>query len=254
MRTQRSRKTRSNVRLHAALRSCRRSGSWPRQSLSPKPSGAEKKAGGKIDKGVDDTLYRSDLAEVVRPRRPGASVAVENTEVTRSSRPSEPRPAPLKLVAEQRVDRAHEPIRPRRVATPAVSRPGTRAGGDSGFAAFAAELGATTLPDLLEAATAYMSDVEGQKDFSRPMLMSKLRQATTSEFSREDGLRSFGQLLRDGKLRKLKGGRFAAMEHTEFREEARNGPFFSVAFGCCRIGPGAPHACGSCIAVRAGLG
>ncbi|WP_135506678.1 hypothetical protein [Roseovarius aestuariivivens] len=182
---------------------------------------AEKKAGGQIDKGVDDAPYRSDLAEVVRPRRPSAISGAEGQSQARSTRPTDQRPAPLKLVAEQRVDRERAPVRPRRVAASHES-PATSGDGSGGFSAFAADLGATDLSDLLEAAAAYLSDVEGQPEFSRPMLMSKLKEAAPREFSREDGLRSFGQLLREGKLRKLKGGRFAATEDTEFREEARN--------------------------------
>jgi len=96
------------------------------------------------------------------------------------------------------------------------------AGTERGFGDFAEEIGARTLPELLEAAAAYMADVEGRDQFSRPMLMSKLKEAGEETFSREDGLRSFGHLLRQGKLRKLKGGRFAVTEQTEFRAKARH--------------------------------
>jgi hypothetical protein len=53
------------------------------------------------------------------------------------------------------------------------------------------------------------------------MLMGKLREVDEEGFSREEGLRSFGKLLREGKLQKLSGGRFAVTEETEFRAEAR---------------------------------
>ena len=179
---------------------------------------AEKKAGSKIEKNVDDSPYRSDLASVVRPRRP------ESGDTGRSERPAESRPAPLKLVAEQRVDLAKDPIRPRRVSASVMGgeeevMPATEDGGN--FSDFAEEMGATALPELLEAAAAYMSDVEGRPQFSRPMLMNKLKEVGDGNYSREDGLRSFGQLLRQGKLQKLKGGRFAVTEETEFRAEAR---------------------------------
>jgi hypothetical protein len=181
---------------------------------------AEKSAGGRLDEGVDETPYRSDLAQVVRPRRPSVdSAGTPNA----TERPSEQRPAPLKLVAEQRVDRERSPVRPRRVvASPETAPQAAGSGSEGGFPAFAANLGASDLPDLLEAAAAYMSDVEGHPEFSRPMLMSKLKEAVPGDFTREDGLRSFGQLLRNGKLRKIKAGRFAVTDHTEFREEARN--------------------------------
>lgn len=178
---------------------------------------ADKKAGVEHDPGKDDTPYRSDLADVVRPRRPRAGATREHT---RSPRPEETRSAPLKLVAEQRVDveTAREPIRPRRISTAELQAdPATV---DSGFADFAAEMGATELPDLLEAAAAYLADVEGRPQFSRPMLMGKLREVSDAGFSREDGLRSFGKLLRDGKLQKLKGGRFSVTDETEYRGAA----------------------------------
>ncbi|MGK7654767.1 hypothetical protein ACSQ76_20935 [Roseovarius sp. B08] len=175
---------------------------------------AEKSAGVDVDLGVDETPYRSDLAEVVRPRRPNTAAPT-----TRSARPNEQRPAPLKLVAEQRVDTERAPVRPRRVVSVPASMP---AANEGGFTAFAEEMGATGLSDLLEAAAAYMSDVEGHSEFTRPMLMGKLKEVNRGDFSREDGLRSFGQLLRQGKLRKVRGGRFSATDETEFRAEARN--------------------------------
>lgn len=180
---------------------------------------AERKAGGTIEKDVDDAPYRSDLAEVVRPRRPSAS---ENPS-RRPTRFEQMSAAPLKLVAEQRVDVDREPIRPRRVsAEEDVQTSEVQSESLGGFAAFAEEMGATELPEILEAAAAYMSDVEGRAEFSRPMLMNKLKEVASENYSREDGLRSFGELLRGGKLQKIRGGRFAVTEETEFRSEARN--------------------------------
>jgi hypothetical protein len=162
-----------------------------------------------------DDAYRNDLADVVRPRRPDRSGA-------RTPRPGEGRPAPLKLVAEQRIDvdspTTAGPVRPRRVAavddTPSIE-------GES-FADFASEVGATTLAQQLEAAAAYMSFVEGRDQFSRPQLMTKVRQLNAqSGFSREDGLRHFGQLLRAGKIEKIKGGRFTVSEDIGFRPDHR---------------------------------
>ncbi|HBM40134.1 MAG TPA: hypothetical protein DD402_09890, partial [Sulfitobacter sp.] len=162
----------------------------------------------------ENNAYRSDLAEVVKPRRPASTTA-------RTERPAEPRPAPLKLVAAQRIDtdqpRNVAPVRPRRVAAVAPA-PVPQ---DGGFAEFAEEMGATQLPDLLEAAAAYMAFVEGMDDFSRPQLMNTVRQGGAEDFSREEGLRSFGQLLRTGKLQKLEGGRFKASEQIGFQPDAR---------------------------------
>ncbi|KZY31255.1 hypothetical protein A3731_23880 [Roseovarius sp. HI0049] len=93
---------------------------------------------------------------------------------------------------------------------------------EGGFSEFAEQIGATTLPELLEAAAAYMADIEGRQQFSRPMLMGKLKEVELASFSREDGLRSFGHLLRQGKLQKVKGGRFSITDQTEFRAQARH--------------------------------
>ena len=178
---------------------------------------ADQAMGGSNGSGDDeDGAYRSDLAEVVRPRRPATS-----PEGSRHQRPGEGRPAPLKLVAEQRIDTARPrpagPVSPRRVAAVAEVTEDT----DSSFADFAAEMGATRLPDLLEAAAAYIAFVEGKEQFSRPQLMTKVRQADAPEFSREDGLRSFGQLLRAGKIEKIKGGQFTVSDDIGFKPDQR---------------------------------
>lgn len=177
---------------------------------------AEHSAGSSLRENVDDAPYRDDLASVVRPRRPQIATPAE-----RSARPEENRPAPLKLVAEQRIDTPRAPIRPRRISAAELEVDIAAQSKDGSFSAFAEEVGAISLPDLLEAAAAYMSDVEGRPQFSRPMLMGKLKEVEQERFSREDSLRSFGQLLRQGKLQKLAGGRFAVTEETEFRATGR---------------------------------
>lgn len=177
---------------------------------------AEHSAGSSLRENVDDSAYRSDLANVVRPRRPQIAAPTE-----RSVRPEEGRPAPLKLVAEQRIDMPRAPIRPRRISSSDLEADVFAENKDASFSDFAEEMGASSLPDLLEAAAAYLSDVEGRPQFSRPMLMGKLKEVEQERFSREDGLRSFGQLLRQGKLQKLAGGRFAVTEETEFRASGR---------------------------------
>ncbi|MEM7317609.1 MAG: chemotaxis protein CheA [Pseudomonadota bacterium] len=181
---------------------------------------AERSAGGTVGTRatIEDDDYREDLASVVRPRRP--------TVASSTSRPRSAgeRPAPLKLVAEQRVDLAGGedaggPVRPRRIGADLAED--TTQTADGGFAAFAAEKGAVALPDLLEAAAAYMSFVEGRDQFSRPQLMNKVRQLENQDFNREDGLRSFGQLLRDGKIEKTGGGRFTASGDIGFQPDER---------------------------------
>ena len=151
---------------------------------------------------------------MVKPRRPAASDEPDQ-------RPESPLAAPLKLVAEQRVDAVASsgPVHPRRVA--AVDEPKATKNATGSFAEFAADQGAIELPALLEAAASYLSFVEGLDQFSRQQLMNTVRQVEKDEFSREDGLRSFGQLLRAGKIEKTKGGRFAVTNDIGFRPDER---------------------------------
>lgn len=87
------------------------------------------------------------------------------------------------------------------------------------FAEFAAAHGASDLTDQLEAAGAFICFVEGEDDFSRPQVMKLVQSATESEISREDGLRSFGRLLRQARLIKLPNGRFQIAENTQYRPD-----------------------------------
>jgi hypothetical protein len=167
---------------------------------------------------VEDA-FRGDLDEVVRPRRPPR---VEKP-VERTARP---RPAPLKLVASQRVNAPDAAptsdlaVAPRRVAAPIEQ---VSIASASNFAEFAENMGATALPDLLEAAAAYTAFVEGSEDFSRPQIMKKVQLTSDVEFTREDGLRSFGTLLREGRISKVRNGRFQVSDETRFRPETKVG-------------------------------
>jgi len=163
--------------------------------------------------------YRDDLAKVVMPRRPadGGKSA---------------RQAPLMLVSEQRVDAPTatvDPDAPTVLPRRIVSKEPLLSDEDkdnifldnNSFAEFAAEMGATELPDLLEAAAAYSAYVQGQAYFSRPQIMQAVAGIRKEDFSREEGLRSFGQLLRRGKIKKLGRGQFTVAETTRFRPQPR---------------------------------
>ena len=141
---------------------------------------ADRLLGRKRDTEEEAEPYREDLATVVRPRRPQPATG-------RTDRPAEvQRPAPLKLVAEQRIPGTtqSEPVRPRRVSRAETEAPEPRSVTTTGddFAAYAERMGAQDLPELLEAAAAYMSFVEGRDQFSRPQLMTTMRQAELTEF------------------------------------------------------------------------
>jgi hypothetical protein len=173
--------------------------------------------------------YREDLAKVVRPRR---SEPRENA-AEKAARPALlESAAPLILGSSQRIDAAdgspsRVDLKPRRVGAGMLALDEDHViedveEDDSEFVAFAESVGARNLPDLLEAAAAYTAFVERQPSFSRPQIMRRAAAIETDEeFTREAGLRSFGQLLRQGKIRKLQRGQFTVSENTRFRPDAR---------------------------------
>ena len=90
------------------------------------------------------------------------------------------------------------------------------------FADFAAKMGASELPDILEAAAAYNAFIEGKPNFRRPQIMRHAASlAGKEQFNREAGLRSFGQLLRQGKIIKIERGRFEIADTTRFKPAER---------------------------------
>ncbi len=176
--------------------------------------------------------YRDDLARVVRPRRPG--------------KPETParRMPPLVLVSEQRIDDSAEKpaeaaerktvvVRPRRVVrdmsrteeateTEALAAPTGAA--ETGFVDYVEETGAHELGELLEAAACHTVLVNGHETFTRPMVMGMVRRYVGDEnFSREEGLRAFGKLLREGRIKRLKRGQFELTDSTRFRPGGHNG-------------------------------
>ena len=185
--------------------------------------------------------YREDLARVVRPQRPTGS----------DDAPTTLRPAPLVLVSAQRIDRPRPAsgdtpptltavpnslVRPRRVTSAAIAVETAPEQDDDdedigaanvfsdtrGFAEFSERLGANNLAEILEAAAAYSVCIEGRPYFSRPQLMSQIGALSAdSEYTREDGLRTFGALLREGRIQKIKRGQFVLTESSRYLSEAR---------------------------------
>lgn len=191
--------------------------------------------GGRKEETPDDTRpYRDDLTHAVQPRRP----VLHGTTSGRPA-PVEPRQAPLVLVSEQRIDRtpampvaqpaAVTPVRPRRVSTAQLLAEDVlaeddgpaplSASGTESFADFAQAHGTQGLSDLLEAAAAYTAQIEGRPHFSPPQIMSKITAIGAGSFSREERLRSFGQLLRQGKIAKVKRGQYAITEQSQYFEK-----------------------------------
>ncbi len=174
--------------------------------------------------------YRADLANVVRPNR---SPKTEH----HSERPS----SPLVLVSEQRISESVTQsseegpiIHPHRVTSGNLALEDDEMILEQGatddnifrpehsFAEFVAGMGAQELPDLLEAAAAYFSFVEGNTYFSRPQIMQAVADLDEDqEYTREESLRSFGLLLRRGKIKKIRRGQFSIADTTRFNPQIR---------------------------------
>ncbi|WP_194094413.1 hypothetical protein [Marivivens aquimaris] len=191
---------------------------------------AARKMGDALAGGEDhDKAFRDDLTAAVRP-------AAETPQ--KPTAPERKSPAPLKLVASQRVDAeeapapvaqpkpapapaAVAPVRPRRVvASEAAVQAST--GAKQAFAEFVLETGASGLTEMIEAAAAHISFFDGIEDFSRPQVMWRLREVMSdSEFTREDSLRAWGTLLRQGRIVKVRSGRFEISSQSRFSSEKK---------------------------------
>jgi hypothetical protein len=148
----------------------------------------------------EQSPYRDDLSEAVRTA----------TAMPKGNSQSQTAAAPLVLVSSQRVDDET----PEDTA-PAADMP-------ENFADFAKDMGAKELPELLEAAAAYTVFSEGHSSFTRPEIMKRVAAVDpTIRMSREESLRSFGQLLRQGKFRKLERGQFTIDQDTKFNPKHR---------------------------------
>ncbi|WP_374642023.1 hypothetical protein [Tabrizicola sp.] len=92
----------------------------------------------------------------------------------------------------------------------------------AGLLRFAEQVGVKSMVDMLEAAAAYATCVENRSQFTRPQLMRRLlASAGDTKISREEGLRSFGTLLRTGRIEKVGRGHYVLAEHSPYLAEAR---------------------------------
>lgn len=90
------------------------------------------------------------------------------------------------------------------------------------FTDFAERLGAENLADLIEAAGVYCATVLNRPEFPRPLIMRQISGLPGgASASREDVLRGFGQLLRDGRLEKVSRHHFAVTNQSAYLAEAK---------------------------------
>ena len=186
--------------------------------------------------------YRDDLARSVSPggdpavpRRAARSAPAPDSD-TPATRPAPPSPdATLVLAAEQRVngtaggaDRgAGEKVSPRRVGQALLSIDALFDEGDDkaepadqGFARFLAEVAPEDISAAIDAAAAYLSHAEGREDFPRQQMMRLIIGRQDAQ-DREAVMRSFGVLLREGKLRRSRRGQFESGPRSDYAEAAR---------------------------------
>lgn len=91
----------------------------------------------------------------------------------------------------------------------------------SDFSDFARQLGAETLSDVIQAAGVYASMIECRPHFSPTHLIRQIASAPgLISFDREDGLRAFGELLRDGKIERVRQGHYVVTEDSTFMQQA----------------------------------
>lgn len=199
--------------------------------------------------------YRKDLNQAVRPSgsadRPAPLVLVSAQRIdrTRDSAADPNRPVPqivpafaLPVQSERAQPATVLPVRPRRVtaaggAQAAPQRPSDEPEGDQitspvnnifsgtakqNFSEFAESLGADSLAELIEAAAAYCTLVLDQPSFTRPMLFQQISAVpSVAGLHPEDSLRSFGKLLRDGRIQKTYRGQFALSTTSPILTEAK---------------------------------
>ena len=164
--------------------------------------------------------YRADLHQVVRqPERAAPLVLVSQQRIDRVAADTG-RPPPHAVQPVAMPPASVRPVRPRRVtvaqsaaqtvmiddeddASDDVANVFTDPGKQT-FQEFTIRLNATGLNDLIEAAAAYNTLVLGRKSFTRLQLFQHIQSLPGQpDHSREVGLRSFGRLIRTGRMTKI---------------------------------------------------
>ncbi|MGR3485647.1 MAG: hypothetical protein ACU0BF_09915 [Paracoccaceae bacterium] len=129
-------------------------------------------------------------------------------------------PAPLRLVASQRVDLPRSTGEAAKSDAPPAESPAPARGS---FAAMVTEHDLDRLEDLYEAAAAHFATREGIDDFTRPMIFRKVREMHGHAQAREDELRAFGTILREGRVEKVAPGRFGVASGNRYLSRRRAG-------------------------------
>lgn len=93
---------------------------------------------------------------------------------------------------------------------------------EAGLLSFVERVGVKSMADMLEAAAAYAVCIEGRSQFTRSQLMRRLAACADGRvIDREEGLRSFGSLLRTGRVQKLNRGNYTLSASSPYLAAAR---------------------------------
>ncbi|MBK5927822.1 hypothetical protein [Rhodobaculum claviforme] len=176
--------------------------------------------------------FRADLASAVAARpgvpRPDARATSTGTDDTPSGpgrgslaatpsdagaampEPTDAPPAPQRPQERAAAPGAASPDGSDRPGPPRTTAPLATQTPAEGFADFAARRGVHDLADVLEAAAAFATEVEGLATFTRQHVMQRAATAGfDAQAGREAGLRAFGRLLREERLMRAQRGMFA---------------------------------------------
>ena len=191
--------------------------------------------------------YRKDLDQAVRPaERPAPLVLVSaqriDTKRDRAADAGRPVPQIVPSVPAPVSAPTSQPVRPRRVLSGGTAQAVSTLtledeegelsaeamenifadGSKPSFSEFAETLGAGSMAELIEAAGAYCTLVLDRPSFTRPLLFQQISTIPNmGDLSREDGLRGFGRLLRDGRIQKTVRGQFALSATSPLLTEAK---------------------------------
>ncbi len=88
------------------------------------------------------------------------------------------------------------------------------------FGDFAAQHNAKALPELLEAAVAFAQQQSDVDEALRPQVMKLVAEHLGGSYERDEAMRVFGTLLREGRIEKLPKGRFTVPANSALRDHA----------------------------------
>ena len=200
--------------------------------------GGRRRRGAEDEAGEDQEAhpYRADLAEMVAPPSP-----------SRAGAAGARRMPPLMLVSSQRIDAgpaqeadaAPESAGNLALDTSQAGMPASEDAEETGnifsesedaataaepgesFPDFAARVEASGLDALIEAAGAYAIAIRGQDHFTRPEVMQIVSAHLGGGFPREDALRAFGRMLREGPFERLRRAEFTISGESVYMKKAR---------------------------------